>query len=287
MFKYVKAAFKSRWNLLAMIAGTGFALLSGNPDVWLPVVAAFEVGYLGFVSTHPKFQTHIDMREASAQKGQSTQNHEQVLRRIMRTLPREERDRFERLRVRCLQLRQIADDLKQNAVDDTSSLESSQMASLDRLLWIFLRLQFSRFSLQRFFGETNSQQIEQDIRRLEERLTATDANDHSEHSQKIRATLQDNLETSRARLANFQKAKANHEFVELELDRLENKIKSLAEVAVNRQEPDYISNQVDAVATSMLQTEETINDLDFITHLGSAQEEEPPQLMRPTLYIRE
>jgi hypothetical protein len=53
-------------------------------------------------------------------------------------------------------------------------------------------------------------------------------------------------------------------------------------VAVNRQEPDFIAGQVDQVATSMLETERTMNDLRFATGLDDLHEE-VPELMGQTL----
>jgi hypothetical protein len=64
----------------------------------------------------------------------------------------------------------------------------------------------------------------------------------------------------------------------LEIDRLENKIRSLSELAVNRQEPDYISGQVDQVAASMMETEKTMNDLRFVTGLDTV--DEAPSLLQ-------
>ena len=89
-------------------------------------------------------------------------------------------------------------------------------------------------------------------------LPAAGANDKQ---QRVRKALEDNLQTSRDRLANLQRARDNFELVKLEIDRLENKIRSLSELAVNRQEPDYISGQVDQVAASMMETEKTMNEL--------------------------
>ena len=77
------------------------------------------------------------------------------------------------------------------------------------------------------------------------------------------------------------KAQANHEFVGHELDRLENKIKSLAELGVNRQEPDYISSQVDTVARSLLDTEKTMNDLHFATGLAPLNDEITDLIQQP------
>ena len=65
-----------------------------------------------------------------------------------------------------------------------------------------------------------------------------------------------------------------------EIERLENKIRTLAELAVNRQEPDFISGQVDQVAGSMLETEKTMNELQFATGLAPL-DEEIPELVFP------
>ena len=65
----------------------------------------------------------------------------------------------------------------------------------------------------------------------------------------------------------------------MEIDRLENKIRSLSEMAINRQEPEYISSEVDHVASSMLDTEKTMNELQFATGLTPV-DNEPPELLR-------
>ena len=86
---------------------------------------------------------------------------------------------------------------------------------------------------------------------------------------------------------NYEKARANLELLQLEVDRLENKIKSLAELAVNRQEPDFISGQIDQVAHSMLETEKTMNDLRFATDLAPLTEEAPELLRFPPVQVME
>ena len=96
----------------------------------------------------------------------------------------------------------------------------------------------------------------------------------------------DNLATSQERLANLEKARENHELVQLEIERLENKIRSLSELAVNRQEPDFISDQVDSVATSMRETEETMHELDFATGFGDLDEEVPQLVNRESVTTR-
>ena len=282
MFKYVRVAFKSRWNLLAMVAGIGVALISGRPDIVGPLVLAGEVAYLGLLGSHPKFRSYVNAQEAKVNRHAVSKSNRRAVKRILRALPREAKERFDRLKSQCRDLRKIAEDLRRHdQVDVSRSLDSLQLASLDRLLWIFLRLLFTHHSLTQFLNRTDSEAIEREIQRFQQRLDALDEGDTSPHTTKIRRTLEDNIETCRTRLTNYNKAQANHEFVELEIDRLENKTKSLAELAVNRQEHDFISTQVDQVATSMVETEKTMSDLDFATGLGKFDDAVPDLLRRP------
>ncbi len=279
--KYLKVAFMNRWNLLAVFAGAGLAVVSGVGDVVAPLVMAGEVLYLGLLSTHPKFQHAIDAQEAKNDRAQGSLEQEQMLRQIVRALPKPALAKFEALRNRCLELRQIAVDLKHSSADGVRPLDDLQLAGLDRLLWIYLRLLYTQHSLERFFDKTAPEPIKADIARLRERLKTLPATSDDPSAQKIRKTLEDNLQTSNDRLANLQKAKQTYDILQLELERLENKIRSLSELAVNRQEPDYISGQVDQVASSMVETEKTMNDLQFATGIQPLHEDAPPLLRRP------
>jgi hypothetical protein len=274
--KYLKVAFLNHWNLLAFLGGTVFALLSPAPDVLLPVVAAGEIAYLGMLGTHPKFQAYVEAQEAKQKRSATSATAEQALERITSALPKELLDRFVALRARCLDLQQIAAEIKHTGHDDSHlPFENFQIAGLDRLLWIHLRLLYTHYALSRFLKQTSDDQIRADIKRLETRLAQLPTTATGEQQQRVRKTLEDNLQTSRDRLANLQRARDNFDLVNLEIDRLENKIRSLSELAVNRQEPDYISGQVDQVAASMLETEKTMNELQFVTGLEGVDEAPP------------
>jgi hypothetical protein len=283
--KYLKAAFANRWNLLALFGGVGASVVSGRPDVVLPLVLAAEAAYVGLLGTHPKFQKYVDAQAAAEQRKAKGSDSQKTLQQIMQLLPPAALDRFERLRSQCLELRQIAADLAHSrAAEIGAPLESLQLAGLDRLLWIYLRLLFTEVALQKFLKRTSSQQIKQDINTIQQRLDNLAADDQSPHTQKIRRTLEDSLQTGKDRLANYEKAKANHELVQLEIERLEHKIKSLAELSVNRQEPEFISGQVDQVAGSMLEAEKTMNELQFATGLAPI-DEEVPELVQPPVRV--
>lgn len=277
--KYLKVAFLNQWNLLAFLGATGFALISGAPDVWLPIILACEVGYLGLLGTHDKFQRSVDAQEAKAMRGDLSENAQTALRRILHLIPRELKRKFGELRKRCEDLREIALDLNRPGTGTSvTSLEDVQLAGLDRLLWIYLKLLFTKHSLDRFFKTTREVRIRGEIARVEERIERVEKSTNTRREAMLE-TLKDNLKTCNDRLENFSKAKDNLELVELEIERLENKIRSLSELAVNRQEPEFISGQVEAVASSMLATEETINELEFVTGLHG-QDDHVPALLR-------
>ncbi len=282
--KYFKEAFLNRWNLLVFLGGLGFALLSGRPDIVAPVLVAGELLYIGMLGTHPRFQKSVDARDAKATRESAEVTSARSLESIMRALPPRLLQRFESLRNRCLEQRHIAMQIKDPAsAGEAPPLDSMQLAGLDRLLWIFLKLLFTEHSLDRFLETASEAEITREIERLELRLKKVGDPAGSIQAERIRKALEDSIETSRARLANIGKARDNSELVKLEIDRLENKIRSLSELAVNRQEPEFISAQVDQVASSMLQTERTMNDLRFATGIDLADEAVPPLLTRQTI----
>jgi hypothetical protein len=95
-------------------------------------------------------------------------------------------------------------------------------------------------------------------------------------------SLQDSVAMGELRLDNYLRAKKNAEFVTLELDRIEGKIQALAEMAVNRQDPDFLSSQVDSAADSMRQTEKAVSELQHLTGLAD-QLQDPPAILETDL----
>src|SRR4030095_16378014 len=145
------------------------------------------------------------------------------------------------LRSRCAELRQLAMELKDPGnTGAPPPLDSLQLQGLDRLLCIFLRLLFTQHSLDRFLERTSDVEIKKEIERLQEHLVQVPADSKDPQDDKVRKALEDNIETCKLRLTNYEKARDNCELVGLEIDRLENKIRSLSELAVNRHEPDFI-----------------------------------------------
>jgi hypothetical protein len=275
---YLKRAFLYRWNLLLFFGGTAAAFLTPWPDALLPLVAAAEVTYLGGVISLPRFratidaQIHKEAKTAPAPAGVSRTLHE-----ILATLPPESRRRFETVRARCLEMRAIASGVRGRAGTAVETGQELSTSTLDRLLWVFLRLLVSRESLSRFLDRTDAGEIRArhaDLKTQIERYAVGD--------ERVLRSLQDSLAAQELRLQNYTRAESNHEYVRIELDRIEAKIQALAESSVNRQDPDFLSSQIDSVTESMQSTEKAISELEHITGLVDEMQE-PPAILESDL----
>jgi hypothetical protein len=277
--KYIKKAFLYQWNLLAFLGGMGFAVLSGHPDVAIPLVLAAEAAYLGFIGGHPAFQRYVDAQEHKTARAQADA---EAVERLKQSLPPAQLRRFEALRDRCLALRQIAEQLRDPAGGvSLRSLDELQLSDLDRLLWIYLRMLYTQHMLERFFESTSADQISAEVRRLEDRIHRLEKEPESANRTRIGQSLQANLDTCRSRLSNLAKARENHELLQAEIENLETKIQSITEMAINRSDAAAITGQVEQITQGLMRTEQTINDLGFGT--GA----EPFDLTVPAILSRE
>jgi hypothetical protein len=282
---YLKEAFLFRWNLLFLLGGTAAAALTPLAGVLLPLVAAGELTYLTGLVSVPRFRAAIDAKVhaagRSAAAGAAAPSPPAVtLVAMLKGLPADARARFERLHARCLEMRGIAAGVRGAAGDQGSSAEEIRTPGLDRLLWLFLRLLLSKAALDRFLLTMNEQEISTRLTELRKNLATAQAAQAGKAGgdERIVKSLQDSIAMGELRIDNYGRAKKNAEFVTIELDRLEGKIQALAEMAVNRQDPDFLSSQVDSAADSMRQTEKAVSELQHLTGLSDQLDEPPPIL---------
>ena len=280
MGDYLKEAFLFRWNLLFLLGGAAAVVMTPLAPVLLPLVAAGEVTYLTGLVSIPRFRAAIDAKvhaagKAAAPAGPSAPPVSLVT--MLAGLPGDSRARFQRLHERCVEMRGIAAGVRGAAGDAAAGGEEIRAPGLDRLLWLFLRLLLSKAALDRFLQSMNEQQIAARLADLRRSLEAAKGGD-----ERIVRSLQDSVASTELRLDNYTRAKKNAEFVSIELDRLEGKIQTLAEMAVNRQDPDFLSSQVDSAADSMRQTEKAVSELQHLTGLAD-QLAEPPAILETDL----
>jgi len=279
---YLKEAFLFRWNLLFFFGGAAAAVLTPVAGVLLPLVAAGELTYLTGLVSIPRFRAAVDAKVHAATKGAAAppppSQPPVSLVTMLTGLPAEARTRFQRLHARCLELRSIAAGVRGAAGDQGGSVEDIRTPGLDRLLWLFLRLLLSKTALDRFLQSMNEQEIMARLADLRKNIATA----QSGGDDRIVRSLQDSIASAELRLDNYGRAKKNAEFVSVELDRIEGKIQALAEMAVNRQDPDFLSSQVDSAADSMRQTEKAVSELQHLTGLAD-QLQDPPAILETDL----
>jgi hypothetical protein len=273
---YLKEAFFFRWNMLFLLGGLAGAALAPMSTVLLPLVAAGELTYLAGLVSIPRFRAAVDAKIHARGKGKASDAPaapQPSLVTMLSGLPADARRRFERLHARCVEMRAIAAGVR-GAAGHTSSAEEIRTPGLDRLLWLFLRLLMSKTALDRFLGTMNNEELTARLAQLRKDFTAA----QSAGDERIVKSLQDSVAMAELRLDNAERARKNAQFVSIELDRIEGKIQALAEMAVNRQDPDFLSTQVDSAAESMRQTEKAVSELQHLTGLADELQEPPPIL---------
>jgi hypothetical protein len=274
---YLKEAFLFRWNLLFFLGSVAGAALTPIPAVLLPLVAAGELTYLAGLVTIPRFRAAIDAKvhsRARKDADATPATPAPSLIAMLAGLPADSRRRFERLHARCVEMRAIAVGVRGAADDAAQSAEEIRTPGLDRLLWLFLRLLLSKAALDRFLATMNNAELTARLEQLRKDLAAA----QTAGDERIVRSLQDSVAMAELRLDNSDRAKKNAQFVSIELDRIEGKIQALAEMAVNRQDPDFLSTQVDSAAESMRQTEKAVSELQHLTGLVDELQEPPPIL---------
>ncbi len=272
LFSYVSAAFKWHWNLLAMGAGLILAVLSGRPDMVLPLLAALELGYLGVLSTHPHFRKVIDLRDRQRETV-SGPDPTALMEKIADAIKPEAWHRFEVLRERCGTLDKLARQFRGGQSSVAPDVTGMQAESLERLLWMFLKLLYSRDALHRFVRTVERKSLTDEVSLSETQLASVR---ERQGDPKVVRSIEDKLDTLRQRLANYDQAAANLEFLDLELDRIEQKVSVISEMSLSSRDTADIAAQVDGIAAGVAATEEVMRRLDVAPVF---EHEAPPRLL--------
>lgn len=277
--QYLWKAFTRPWNLLLVLGASAAAAMTPAPDVLIPLIVAGEALYLGALVSLPRFRQAIDAQEAERTRAETRANAPSM-NQLLTGLRVEGQRRFNDLRRRCLEMRSIARAARPVALGETDAWTPA----LDRLLYGFLRLLGQETSLLRFLQSTTAAELTKRLDDLKKKAEAAKGTS----DERMIHSLEESIAIAEQRLDNYQKAVKNADFAALELDRVEAKIQALIELAANRQDPDFLSDQVDAAAESMNHTEAALNQLQQVT--GVTELDEVPAIMdaseQPTVQKR-
>ncbi|RPI74675.1 MAG: hypothetical protein EHM45_17835 [Desulfobacteraceae bacterium] len=280
--KSLKAAFVFHWNLLFLGAAAAVGVISGWADIVFPLAGAVEILYLAVLASNTRFQNVVEARALQGQQELSPpmQPDSKNAGQIIQELSLEDRRQFEKLQGLCQELRQISEGIKGNADLEPSGINNMQLDNMNRLLWIYLKLLYSKTCLENFFRAANEKEIRAGLTSVQNRLTALGPEQgDGEKESKTRRSLQDTFHTLDARLKNYQNAKENYDFLQLELERLYSKIAGIVEMGINRRDSALITSEIDVVSSSVMQTEKTMQELESITGF-TFTDEKPPALLK-------
>ncbi len=250
----LKRAFRWHWHLLALATATGLALLSGDPGMWLPVVAAGEVAYMGMLGLNPRFQTILKIQGGEL-KPAGVANPAQRFQQLMSFLSPLDVTRFEVLRQRCADLLELR--RRMDAREGDSGADDFRGESLDRMLWLFLKLLHQRSGLERFLGATQRPVISAELHTAEEQLHIAQERDKTAGlpESRLASSISERIRTIRERLENHQKAEESLELVTAEIDKTEQQITHLCEVGMTMRDSAGLSVQIDSISESLQSSE--------------------------------
>ena len=263
LMDYVRSAFLYHWNLGLFGAGIVASALTW-PDAMLPIVAALEIAYLGTMVGIPKFREAID---AQRNAGRVTESSTPSVDEIVRGLDVRSRARFSALRQRCEMMQGLARTMHSAGASDGIGdvAGSMRVSGLNQLLWGFLRLLHHQSALQRLLesmdGPTITRKVQEVADGLEKAKLAAD--------ERIVRSFEERLATAKVRAEHFERSHKDLLFVNAELDRIEDKIQALSEMAVNQSDPNALSAQIDATAESMQATVSRLSEFQLGTAMLS------------------
>lgn len=256
----LKRSFTWHWHLLGLGAGVTAAVLSGVPLLWLPFLAAAEAGYLGFLGLNPRFQNILNGRRNSPPP--LPVDPRQRFQQLMAFLSATDAERFETLRHRCLELVHLRRSMTSK---DGPGIEDFRSESLDRMLWLFLKLLHQRSGLEKFLGATRREEIEMELRSAETQLVSAHERDQSAGLPEGRLTtsIRERVNTIRERLDNHRQASESLELVTAEIDKTEQQITHLCEVGMTTSDSVGLSVQIDTISESLQSSERIFSQTSF------------------------
>ena len=278
----IKRAFKWHWNLLAVGAGVVFGLLSGHPDMVLPAVAAGELLYLGTMGMNPRFQRALILEKGGGLSSSSgaKSNPVRQFNKLMAFLDPRDAERFAMLRNRCAALLELRRQMDTDGTDDSMGSEF-RGESLDRMLWLYLKLLNQKTGLARFLASCSSEDIQEELTMSERQLQQSETDDKATGIEgRLTVSIRERIKTIRERIANHEKAQSGLSLAEAEIEKTEQQIIHLCEVGMTTRDSAGLSTRIDIISEGLRISERTFTapGLDVL-----ADDEEAPAILSGSL----
>lgn len=277
--RYVRAAVRSKWNLLLFGAGMAFAAMSPFPDALFPILIGIEGLYALGLASHPRFRQAVDAQLHKSQQQATAVNSSQMFLKLLDQLDPRDRARFRQLVAHCEQMQ----DLASGVAGGNSPADDMRQSALNRLLFFHLRLLITRDSLLTFLEQSNLMELKDRQVRTERQLATAQAN----KEERLAHSLADTLKDLTTRITNLEKAEKDAQFIEVELQRIEGKAQALAESAIARQDPSELAAQVTAFTDTLKLSEDVEARMVSLKDLELSTTDAPMILNSAAVRVRE
>jgi hypothetical protein len=270
---YVRAAFVAR--PIGMIVppnwiGLGIFALMGllNPG-FLLLGAGLEGAYLYLLVTNARFRRFVDAERLQGVQQQWQSRLNAILSRLSDT----DTQRYRLLEQRCRSI------LGLQGNENAAGLQA-QGEGLGRLLWIYVKLLFTRQSINRVRRDSAAPDgdratLDGRIARLQSRLK------EEKISEELRRSLGGQVEILQQRQQKQQEADEKLAFLESELTRIQEQVELIREQAVLATDPETISQRIDQIAATLGGTTQWIREQQQIYGQVEDLMAEPPPVAVP------
>jgi len=269
---YVRHAFNARpigMFIPPNWIGIGVLTLLGtlNPGFWI-VGLGLEFAYLGTLATNERFQRTV----RATRQWENRREWQSTVDDLVRQLSQEGQRRYRVLESRC---RSILEQ-QQRTLAGPAGLEA-QGESLNRLLWVFLRLMLTRQAIDRIVQEAKDGT--EDITRLQERIQNLQTRLKEESiGEELRKSLAGQIEILQQRVEKRREAREKLAFLDAELVRIEEQAELVREQAVLSTDPQTVSQRIDQITATLGGTSQWISEQQRIYGAVEDLLAEPPSL---------
>ena len=210
--------------------------------------------------------------EAKARREQSeaTTRSRETYRELLSFIGDEDARKFEELRRRCAALTALQNRMSGKESPDGSSRFRAE--SLDKLLWLYLKLLHQKAGITRFLRSTDREVlVEKQDRSQRDLESAREAG----RSERLVNSIQEKLTTIGERIRNYDETSENWEIVVAEIEKTEQKIAHVCEVGMTSRDPSALARQIDGISDSVALSEETLGGMELDSFQSPAEDLAP------------
>lgn len=192
------------------------------------------------------------------------------LKQLLSFLSDEDASRFNRIRERSQTMTQLQRSMHNSYAP--AGEPGFKTESLEKLLWLFLKLLHNRTGIDRFLSHISREQIENKKEATETKLADARRDGASE---RLITPLEDKLQTLSARLQTHDASSENLLIVEAELDKTEQLINHICEIGMTNQDGSELSSQIDGVVGAIRRSEAALLSFD-LSGIFNGSDQPPP-----------